>query len=339
MTTEKKETVFASKTVNLFEPEEDRFSLFPIKHPKVFAFYETIESVHWRVGEVDSSNDRSDYEKKCTPGDRKCLKYITGFFSVGDELVLENLDKNVLPKICIKEFQYVYRAMSLQECIHSHSYSVQIDTIFSGKEKEEVFEAVKNMKVIKEMKSWVDKYMLNDVDFEVRLIIFICVESIFFADKFAAIQSFKERNLISGICLYNEYISRDENIHIDYAIFLITDGYVKKPDEDLVHKLFKQAVSLSYKFIDESIDANDPPLGLSVQSLKRYAEFNADIRLEQLGYKKMYNIPKNPLSFMEAHAMNRTNKTDFFTKNSTNYQTLSKDALVYKIDESPIKLV
>ena len=326
-----------TKKVDLFTEEKNRDALFPIIHPKVFEFYKKLNAIHWITNEIDMSGDRAMFNDKCTKGDKRAIKYVLGFFAIGDEVVLKNLD-NILALIKIKEFQYVYRHIQLQECIHSEGYSIQIDTILSGEEKEETFEATKNMPIIKEMKEWIDKWSSDDIPFEVRILLLCVVESVLFSDKFAIIQSFKERNLLHGLVHYNEYISRDENLHVDMAIFMITEGYVNKPSEEIAHKLFRQAIMLSHKFVDNAIALGDPPEGLSISSLKNYINFNADVRIEQLGYKRLFNIDQNPLPFMIKHALGKVEKQDFFVRSATQYQQLQPGALVYSIDNSPIDL-
>lgn len=335
MSAEKKQPV-----IDLFKEEEDRFTLWPLRHPGIFEFWNIQNKLHWSALEVSSEGDRKDYNDKCTPGDRHTLKHILAFFGPGDEFIMKSVD-GILQDIKIKEFQFVYRAIDEMECVHSHSYSLQIDSILSDKEKEEIFESVKTLPIIAEMKNWIEKNTAKDLLFENRILAQSSIESILFVDKFAIISSFKKRNILHGLCTYNEFISRDEqDIHVMFAIYIINNGYVKRPEESVAHRIYKEAANLSIKFIDVAVLKNDVPQGLTIPALKDYVRYNCDIRLEQLGYKKLYNIAANPLKdILEFHALGVTNKVDFFARTvSSQYQNLSKDALVYKINESPIEL-
>ena len=326
------------KKIDLFSEESDRDGLFPIRYPEIFDYWLLWNKLHWVASEVSMEFDKNDYDTKLTNGDKTAIKNILAWFLVGDEIVLSKLDESILPLMKIKEFQYVYRGMAEIEMVHSHSYSIQADAILSDKEKKESFECLKNFPVIKEMKDWIDKEILN-APFENRILLMISIEGIFFTEKFAIINSFKQRNLLNGLTTYNDFISRDEIKHVDFNCTLITGGYIKRPDEKTVHSIFKQAVNLSHKFIDSAILQDDPPLNLTVQSLKNYINYNCDMRLEQLGYKKLYNNTVNPLKdIMESHALNKVSKVDFFVRSGSQYSNMSKDALVYKIDESPIVL-
>ena len=253
---------------------------------------------------------------------------------------MKNLDENVLPHIKIKEFQYVYRAISDQECVHSESYSIQIDTIMSGKEKEEVFNAAKNMPVFIETRKWIEPWLQPSAPFENRLMVQIVWEGVLFSDKFSGIQSFANRNVMTGLVEFNKLISRDEGVHVEMGMHLFIHGYVQKPSEETTHKIFKKAVDLSCKFVDAAILEDDPPLGLSRDLLKKYVKFNADVLLEKMDYKTIWDIKENPLEFMTIHSMNKSTKTDFFVKNPTQYQTLtSEGALVWNVKTDPIPIV
>lgn len=324
--------------VDICKKETDRNSIFPLRYPEIFDYWLLWNALHWIAEEVDMTKDKADYDNKLTKGDKVAIRNILAWFLVGDEIVLGVLEDSIIPLVEVKEIKFVYRGMQEIECVHSHSYSIQAQTILSDQERDEAFDCLKNYPVIKEMKEWVDKNLSNS-PFENRLLIQIAIEGVFFSDKFAIINTFKQRNLLNGLCTYNDFISRDEGEHCNFSIFLITGGYVTKPDEKTAHTIFKQAVNLSHKFIDVSILSDDPPLGLSIQSLKNYINYNCDVRLEQLGYKPLFNITVNPLKdVLESHAMNKTSKVDFFVRNATQYRNPGKNALVYKIDESPVEL-
>lgn len=338
MTTESKKD--KSKYSFLFEEEHDRPTLFPIRYQDIWNYRKELEGLRWIAQEVNMTEDSKHYNTRLTPGDRHYIKHILGFFGFGDEIVLQNLDENVMPLIKIKEFQYVYREISTEECIHSESYSIQIDTILSGKEKEEVFNAIKTMPVMIETKKWITPWLSHDAPFENRLLCIIAWEGVLFSDKFSGIQSYASRNLMPGLVEFNKLISRDENKHVEIAMHMIIHDYVERPSEETAHKIFKKAVELSQKFVDAAVLADDPPLGLSRDLLKKYICFNADVLLEKMSYKTIWDIKENPLEFMTIHAMNKVSKTDFFVKNPTQYQTLtSKDALAWNVKTGPIPIL
>jgi ribonucleoside-diphosphate reductase subunit M2 len=54
------------------------------------------------------------------------------------------------------------------------------------------------------------------------VIAFACVEGIFFSGSFCAIFWLKKQNVMPGLCDSNELISRDENMHTNFACLIKT---------------------------------------------------------------------------------------------------------------------
>jgi len=150
--------------------------------------------------------------------------------------------------------------------------------------------------------------------FAQRLLAFICVEGIFFSGSFCAIYWLKNRGLMPGLSTANSFISRDENIHAEFAIELykmIED----RLDESIVHSVFKEAVDIEKEFITESLPVS--LIGMNKKLMSQYIEMVADRWLVLLGYSKIYNAT-NPFTFMEMISLNE--KVNFFENTVTNYQ-------------------
>lgn len=150
--------------------------------------------------------------------------------------------------------------------------------------------------------------------FAQRLLAFICVEGIFFSGSFCAIYWLKSRGLMPGLSTANSFISRDENIHSEFAIELykmIED----RLDEKVAHDIFKEAVEIEKEFITESLPVS--LIGMNCNLMSQYIEMVADRWLVLLGYNKIYNT-QNPFPFMEMISLNE--KVNFFENVVTNYQ-------------------
>lgn len=154
------------------------------------------------------------------------------------------------------------------------------------------------------------EYFLRDrPGFAQRLIAFICVEGIFFSGSFCAIYWLKNRNLLPGLCTSNEFISRDENLHCEFAIELyktLVDND-SKVDQEIVHNIFKEAVDIEKEFVTESLPVS--LIGMNAELMKEYIEYVADRWLVLLGYDKLYDA-SNPFTFMELISLG--GRTNFF---------------------------
>lgn len=299
----------------LFTENKNRFVVYPITYDKVWKMYKTAVSAFWTVEEVDLSKDIHDWEQRLSENERYFVKNILAFFAASDGIVNENLAGRFLNDVKIAEAKSFYAFQIAIESIHSEMYSLMIDTfIKDNKEKDNLFNAVETIPCVKNKAEWAMKWIENKEDsFAKRLIAFAVVEGIFFSGAFCSIFWLKERGLMPGLCTSNEFISRDESLHTEFAILLYSMMEEKLYEEE-VHDLIKEAVDIEIQFITESIPCN--LLGMNADLMQEYIKFMADRLVVQLGYEKIYNA-KNPFPFMDRICLE--NKTNFFENRESNY--------------------
>ena len=117
-----------------------------------------------------------------------------------------------------------------------------------------------------------------------------------------------------GLSTANSFISRDENLHAEFAISLYK-MLENRLDETVVHSIFKEAVEIEKEFITESLPVS--LIGMNCNLMSQYIEMVADRWLILLGYNKIYNT-QNPFPFMEMISLNE--KVNFFENTVTSYQ-------------------
>jgi ribonucleotide reductase beta subunit family protein with ferritin-like domain len=159
------------------------------------------------------------------------------------------------------------------------------------------------------MKWIVDK----EARYAVRLVAFAAIEGIFFSGAFCSIFWLKERGLMPGLCVSNEFISRDESLHTEFAILLYS-MLKHKLDESVVHSIIIEAVTIEDEFINDSIPC--ALLGMNGELMSQYIKFVADRLVVQLGYNKIYNV-SNPFHFMDRISLG--SKTNFFEQRVSEY--------------------
>ena len=161
----------------------------------------------------------------------------------------------------------------------------------------------------------------------VKLICLVClldeiedtfVEGIFFSSSFAAIYWIKKRGLMPGLTLSNQFISRDEAMHCEFAV-LLYHKLQKKLTKKRVYEIIKEAVEIEKEFITEAIPCR--LIGMNMNLMKQYIEFVADRMLLQLGYDKVYHS-YNPFDFMELISIE--SKTNFFERTNSEYALANK---------------
>lgn len=318
-------------------------NIFPIQNQQIYNFYELARSCFWIEKELDFSKDKHDWDTKLNSNEQFFISNILAFFAQSDQIVNINLeerfmeDVNELPKDIKVYTKLFYNFQKMMEDIHSITYETLLELYISdNNEKKKFKNAIINIPTIKKKSDWASKW-INDTtsSFGTRLIAFAVLEGIFFSGSFCAIYWIKEKNILNGLCKSNEFISRDEGMHRDFAILLfntlkVRDGYNINCDDDKIRSIVKEAVEIEKEFITSSFNCN--LIGMNANEMKKYIEFVADNLLENLEVEKLYNT-KNPFAFMENIGLR--NKTNFFENRVTEY---SKANSSLNIEETQISL-
>lgn len=294
--------------------EENRLTIFPIKYENIWDMYKKAVSSFWTAEEIDLSKDIDDFNK-LNENERTFIKHILAFFSSSDTIVNINLGERFLNEVQLLEAKFFYAFQMTIENIHSETYSLLIDTYFKDPvEKHEAFNAIQYIPCVKKKADWCFKWINdNESTFAQRLIAFAIVEGVFFSGAFCSIFWLKERGLMQGLSFSNELISRDEGMHVEFAILLYS-MIKNKLSQEKVHDIMKEAVEVEKNFIVESIPCS--MLGMNADLMSVYIEFVADRLLSQLGYAKIWNS-NNPFPFMERISIET--KSNFFESRVSQY--------------------
>jgi ribonucleotide reductase beta subunit family protein with ferritin-like domain len=298
----------------MLDPQNSRLTVFPIKDIEIWEMYKKMQAAFWTAEEIDFSKDYDDFIK-LSDNSKHFIKMVLAFFAASDTIVNMNLGKRFINEVTVLEAQITYQFQTMIESVHSEVYSLMIDNIIRDKEeKDRLLNALDNYECIKKKADWALKWVESEAPYVQRVIAFACVEGIFFSGSFAAIFWLKKQNVMPGLCDSNELISRDESMHTNFAC-LIKTKCTTQLSQDIVHEMFRDAVSVEKEFICESLPVS--LLGMNDNLMSKYIEFVADRLLLTLGYEKIWNT-NNPFDFMESISMQ--GHTNFFESRPTQYQ-------------------
>jgi ribonucleotide reductase beta subunit family protein with ferritin-like domain len=303
----------------LLTPDDNRFVMFPIKHDDIWKMYQKQVDCFWRPEEIDLSKDLSDWDP-LNNDEKYFISMILAFFAASDGIVLENLASRFMNDVQLSEARAFYGFQIAMENIHSHTYSLLIDSYIKDKEeKHKLFNAISNYPCIKKKSDWAQKWIHdNRSSFATRLVAFACIEGIFFSGAFCSIYWLKKRGLLPGLTFSNELISRDEALHCEFAILLYSK-LQKKIDKARIHEIIKEAVEIEIEFICEALPCK--LIGMNSDLMTQYIKFVADRLAVQLGYKKIYGVT-NSFDFMDLISLE--SKTNFFEKKNDSYALANK---------------
>lgn len=306
-----------------YEPilhDEERLSVYPLKRPDIWDFYQKHKSAFWTAEEVDLADDLNDWNK-LTNDEKYFIEMTLGFFAASDLIVNEHLSHNFIEKLTLLELQIYYRFQAMMEDIHSTTYADMINAYVTDPErKEKLFNAVKEIPCVQKKGDWAKKYIYskNDSD-EIetwvrRLVVFSAVEGIFFSGSFCSIFWLKKRGLMPGLTFSNELISRDEGMHRDVACYVYKHLIQNKLPTDSVIEIITEAVEIEKEFVTQSLPVN--LVGMNSDLMCEYIEYVADHLLVNLIGQKHYNTA-NPFDWMVLISMQ--GKSNFFERRVDSY--------------------
>lgn len=308
-------------------PTLDRFTVFPIQHEHLWSMYKKAQMSNWTAEEIDFSKDMDDWVN-LSENEQHFIKYILAFFAGSDGIVFENLNDNFASEVQYTEARSFYAYQEHNEMVHGETYSKLIDKyIKSSSEKKQLFEAIQTIPCIENKAKWAMKWFNRDRSFGERLLAFACVEGIFFSGSFCAIFWLKKRGLLPGLCFSNELISRDEGLHLEFAIELFK-MLKHKPNASIIEEIVKDAVTIEKDFITDALPCS--LIGMNSEKMSEYIEYVADRLLKQSGHDKIWGT-KNPFDFMENISLD--GKTNFFEKRVGDYGKIDEDSTSIEFDE------
>lgn len=314
-------------TEPILTADQNRFVMFPIKYNDIWEMYQKQVDCFWRPEEIDLTKDITHWET-LNEAERYFISRILAFFAASDGIVLENLAMRFMNDVQISEARAFYGFQIAMENIHSHTYSLLIDTyIKNTEEKDRLLNAIDHFPCIKKKSDWAQKWIHdNRSTFATRLVAFACVEGIFFSGAFCSIYWLKKRGLMPGLTFSNELISRDEALHCEFAILLYSK-LIKKMGKSRIHEIIKEAVEIEVEFICEALPCR--LIGMNSVLMTQYIQFVADRLCLQLGYDKIFNV-KNCFPWMELISLE--SKTNFFEKSSDAYALANKSNMAEAFD-------
>lgn len=295
--------------------DNQRFVLFPIVEQEIWKKYKESLACFWIAESIDLAQDLGDWNNKLNDNERFFISMVLAFFAASDGIVNENLALQFLREVKIIEAKCFYGFQITMENIHSETYSMLIQTyIKDERERMKLFNAATTIPIIKKKNDWALRWINSSSSFGERLVAFAAVEGIFFSGSFCSIFWLKKRTLMPGLCQSNEYISRDEGLHCDFACLLFSK-LKNKPSKNRVQEIICSAAENEKEFVTESLPVE--LIGMNATLMRQYIDFISDRLLVSLGNPKFYNTT-NPFEWMEMISLPQ--KPNFFEIRNTQYK-------------------
>ena len=145
--------------------------------------------------------------------------------------------------------------------------------------------------------------------------------------SFAILLNFPRFNKMKGMGQIVTWSVRDETLHCNSMIRLFKDFIKEEPqiwNDKLKNEIYdacKTIVHHEDAFIDLAFQMGSLE-GLTAEEVKQYIRFIGNRRLEQLGLNPIYDVKKNPLTWLDT-MLNGVEHMNFFEGRATEYSKAS----------------
>jgi len=295
----------------------------PFKYPWAYDAWLRQQQLHWLPQEVPMADDVQDWKYRLTDQERTLLTQIFRFFTQADIDVNGCYMTRYAQVFKPIEIQMMLSAFSNMETIHIDAYSHLLDTLGIPEVEYSAF-----MKY-KEMKDKYDYMQQFNVDTKKEIALTLVAYSAFteglqlFA-SFAMLLNFPRFNKMKGMGQIVTWSVRDETLHIESIAILFLTFIEENPEiwtkefRDHVYKICDEIVQHEDAFIDLAFEFEGAIEGITAEEVKLYIRFIANRRLTQYGLSPIYDVPTNPLKWMD-EVLNMPEHVNFFENRATEY--------------------
>ena len=217
-------------------------------------------------------------------------------------------------------------AFAAMETVHVAAYSHLLDTIGMPESEYSAFMKYKEMK---DKYDYMQGFNVNSKeDIAKTVAVFSAfTEGLQLFASFAILLNFPRHNKMKGMGQIVTWSVRDETLHCNSMIRIFKE-FIKENPEIWTPKLKKELyeacriiVEHEDAFIDLAFEMG-PMEGLTAQEVKDYIRFIANRRLIQLGLEPIYDVQKNPLTWLDT-MLNAVEHMNFFEGRATEYSKAS----------------
>jgi len=298
----------------------------PFRYPWCYDAWLTQQRIHWLPEEVPLGDDVRDWQKNLSESEKNLLTQIFRFFTQADVEVNNCYLRHYTTVFKPTEVLMMMTAFAAMETVHIAAYSHLLDTIGMPETEYSAFLQYKEMK---------DKYDYMqgfDVKSKHNIAMTMAVFSAFteglqlFA-SFAILLNFPRFNKMKGMGQIVTWSVRDETLHCNSMIRLFRDFVKEEPQiwndklKNEIYEACKTIVHHEAAFIDLAFQMG-PLQGLTAEEVKQYIRFIGNRRLEQLGLNPIYDVKKNPLTWLDT-MLNGVEHMNFFEGRATEYSKAS----------------
>jgi ribonucleoside-diphosphate reductase beta chain len=310
------------KKINLLTPR-DYYK--PLEYGWAIDLWKQHESMHWLGHEVDMSEDVRDWKEKLNKSEKSLLTHLLRFFTQGDVDVAAGYTTKFLPYFSHKpELAMMMSSFAAREAVHIDAYALLLETLGMPEETYQQFHEYKEMKA---KHDYVEQFGMETPEDTLKALAVYSAftEGMQLFGSFVVLLNFSRFNKMKNMGNIVAWSIRDESLHVEAMTHLFREfkdqvNYPKDMLEEQIKECALTMVDLEDKFMDLIFSEADAIEGLTVDEVKLYVRYIANMRWKQLGFsgKLFDNVAKNPLPWVD-YMVNGKEHVNFFEQKATDY--------------------
>jgi ribonucleoside-diphosphate reductase beta chain len=276
-----------------------------VKYSWVSGFWKTMLNNFWIPEKISLVADKVTMEN-LTPAELKGMKETLGFLIFLDSMQVNNLP-NIADYITCSGCKTLLTVQAFQEAVHSQSYQYGLESLFSEKERTEIYEMwrdnpllrKRNESIANQMQDFVDEPSLTN--FKKVLIVNLALEGIYFYQGFNFFDQLASRSKVVQFQKMIDYIRTDENSHVALFTKIIHEVMDTKEEQEMIYSILREATEQEITWSQETY--GDNILGISLKSSDQFIKHLANQRCKGLRLDPLYpEVTSNPYSHLDVKA-------------------------------------
>jgi ribonucleoside-diphosphate reductase beta chain len=283
----------------------------------------------WTAFEINLQNDKKEFPN-LKPEQQDTFLKINSLLADLDSVQTDYVDR-FRDKITDSSIVALMVIVAQQEVVHNHSYSLNLSTVATKKQEDEVFEFWKKDEILRRRNDYlVNGYaefigentvasMLSSIIHDVVL------EGIDFYSAFAFFYDLARQGVMVGTSTMMNYINRDEQQHVNLFCHIFREILAENPEfatpelNEYITAVLKRGAELEIEWSRYVI--GNKFATISVDELEGYIKFVANLRAKMLGGANL-PFPKqetNPMDWIKFYEDVDLGRTDFFEQKVRQY--------------------
>ena len=311
----------------------------PFKYPWAVDYWALQQQIHWISEELQFGDDVKDWAG-LEEVERGFLTNIFRFFTQADVDVHDGYSDLYIPLFKNGEVRRMLTSFANMETIHVSAYAKIIETLAMP---EIEFSRFLQYEEMRKKHDFLSSFSMNNEREVLRTMAAFgaFTEGLQLFASFAMLLNFPRHGKMQGMGQVVTFSARDETLHCMGVISLFHQfskdlGIKLSTIKDDIMDIAKRVVEIEDAFIDLAFKSGDLE-DLKKADLKSYIRYICNLRLDQLGFAKLFDIRKHPMPWITAQ-MHNVEHSNFFEIRATEYSKGAskgtwEDAFTYYLEK------